>query len=113
MKKKIMILVILIIILLTGFLILNKGEKEKLEKDSCKIETFTLTDNGTEIEVSIDSKEYVDRININLYDSTNKKIKTIEKKIGKKIKSNELIKIKENKQYTETNTVKCTTYIIN
>ena len=110
MKKKIIMFAILIIIILINFLISNQDKKENLEKDICKIETFTLTDNGTEIEISIDSKDYINRVKIYLYDSNSQKIKTINKTINKKIKCNEIIKIKDRTMYPETSNATCEIY---
>lgn len=114
MKKTIIVVILigLLIILFIGFLILKKDKKEitVLNEDVCKIESFTLTDNGTEIEVSINSNLTIKKININLYDSNNKKIKTIEKNIGKEIKNNELIKIEDKNQYPEAASTKCVVY---
>lgn len=113
MKKiTVTVIVILIIVILTGFLILKNDRKEitKSNKDICQIESFTLTDNGTEIEISIDSKLTVEKVKINLYDSNNKKVKTIEKSIGKKTNNNEIIKIDEKNQYPEVANIKCAVY---
>ena len=115
MKKKIPIITILLIIaLITNlFLLVNKQkENEKIETTNIKAttESFTLTDNGTEIEVKIDNQNEkettIKNIQAILYDSSNKEITTLEYKKEIKIKKEKIVKITSNEKYPETATIK-------
>ena len=108
MRKKIMLIsLIIVIFVIVLLLIVNKKELVKVDA-ICEIETFTLTDVGTEIEVVLETKEDVDQIKINLYDTNKKIIKIIKKDIDN-IKD-EKIKIETSKKYPQTADIKCTVY---
>ena len=103
MKKIIFIIIPIILILLAVFIVVvyNKNEKQTEFKNiSTTTETFTITDNGTEIDVLIKNNNVkeiiINEIDVNLYNSQNKKIKTINynKKIIIKSKQQKIIKIK-------------------
>lgn len=108
MRKKIMfILLIIVLFVIVLLLIVNKKELVKVNA-ICKIETFTLVDSGTELEVVLETKENINQIKIDLYDTNKKIIKTIKKDINN-IK-NKKIKIETSKKYPQTADIRCTVY---
>ena len=104
----ILIILTIIILLLIGNKELKKGNKEEIKNIKATTETFTLTDNGTEIEVKLKNQNkkdiVINNINITLYDSENKKITTIKynKKIELKESKEKIIKITEKEKYPAT-----------
>lgn len=117
MKKTIIPIIIFlitltIIIVVIGSKELKKENKEEIQNIKVTTETFTLTDNGTEIEVKLKNKNdkemTINKLNITLYDSQNKKIKTIEYNKEIKIKRNKekTVKIIEKEKYPETSEIK-------
>lgn len=108
MKRKI-VLILLIIVLFVIILLLIVNRKELVKVDAiCEIETFTLTDAGTEIEVTLETEENINQIELDLYDTNKKIIKTIKKDIDN-IK-NKKIKVETNKKYPQTADIRCTVY---
>ncbi len=119
MKKKIFIcLIIIVIIVIALVLFINYSNKKTVSKINtmCEIASFTLGDNGTEIEVKITNDTNknlkLDSLNLDLYDTSNKKIKSLNKKITRELKADNYISLKINfkEQYPETNTIDCTVY---
>ena len=106
------LIILTIIILLIGNKELKKGNKEDIKNIKVTTETFTLTDNGTEIEVKLKNKNkkdiVINNINITLYDSENKKITTIKynKKIELKENKEKIVKITEKEKYPATTDIK-------
>ena len=124
MSKKIAIISLIIVIAITItiliiFVFQNKKTITKVKDNICNISTFTITDNGTEIDVTINNQTSkninLNKVTVELYDSNNKKIKTINKKIEKKVKTNGriLIQINEKEKYSSTANIKCLLYQIN
>lgn len=117
-KKIFICLIIIVIIAIVLGLFINCSNKETVSKinTTCEIASFTLGDNGTEIEVKITNDTNknlkLDSLNLDLYDTSNKKIKSLNKKVTKELKvSNSVsLKINSKEQYPETNTIKCTVY---
>lgn len=121
-RKKIISLIIIILIIITlliTFTTKNKPTITKVHDNICEVYAFTLTDNGTEIDISINNNTSqninLNKINLELYDSNNKKIKVIKKNIDNKLKPNSktAFKIKEQDKYPSTANVKCLLYKIN
>lgn len=113
MKKIIIPITVFSIILIIIVVIINTDNKEKesnIKNIKATTETFTLTDNGTEIEVKLENKNdseiEIKGVEATLYDSSNKKITTLkyDKKI--KIEKNKIIKITSKEKYPETVDIK-------
>lgn len=122
MKKKIILIVgIIVVLICVLFLIINNSKKEVeiSDNNACMIASFTLTDTGTEIEVRINnsSKENINlsKLHLDLYDSSNNKIKYIEKSLDNEVKpnSNVSIKINEKDKYPSVAKLECSVYKIN
>ena len=123
MKKKIILIIgIVVVLICILILIINNSKKEEVkvsDKNACTITSFTLTDTGTEIEIKINnsSKENINlsKLNVDLYDSSNKKIKYIEKNLSNEVKPNSdvSIKINEKEKYPSIAKIECSVYKIN
>ena len=115
--KKIIIPIIVVLMILTIIILVvgnKEQQKDKQEIKNIKVttQTFTLTDNGTEIEVKLknnSAKEItIKHINITLSDSQNKKITTIgyNKKTTIKDNKEKTIKIVDKEKYPSTTNIK-------
>ena len=117
-KKIFICLIIIVIIVITLGPFINHSNKKTVSKinTTCEIASFTLGDNGTEIEVKITNDTNknlkLDNLNVDLYNTSNKKIKSLNKKVTKELKVGNSISLKINstEQYPETNTIECTVY---
>ena len=118
MKKKIIIavsvLVALAILVLIIVNVTNKSNEKKLDNLELKEETFTITDNGTEIDVSIknNNKEEIsiESIEAVIYDDQNKEIGKITQKEKTEIGKNKkiVIKLVGDKKYPSAASIKFT-----
>lgn len=105
MKKKIILIIAIIIFIGLTFFIVLYNKKEYVEiktNNACTISSFTLTDNGTEIEVKLNNESKsilnIDKIKVILYDSSNNKIKIINQNFNKVIDPNEDYALKINEK---------------
>lgn len=117
MKKIIFITIPIILILLSIIIVAmfnhNKTQSQtELENIKATTETFSIGDNGTEIDVLLKNENKKDvTINIieaNLYNTQNKKIKTIKysKQTTVKGQKDVVIKIKSKGKFSETSQIK-------
>lgn len=122
MKKKVVLIIGIIVVLICILILIINNSKKEVEisdKNVCTISSFTLTDTGTEIEVRINnsSKENINlsKLHLDLYDSSNNKIKYIEKSLDNEVKpnSNVSIKINEKDKYPSVAKLECSVYKIN
>ena len=122
MKKKVVLIIGIIVVLICILILIINNSKKEVEisdKNACTISSFTLTDIGTEIEVRINnsSKENINlrKLHLDLYDSSNNKIKYIEKSLDNEVKpnSNVSIKINEKDKYPSVAKLECSVYKIN
>lgn len=122
MRKKVIISLIIVIAIIISLLIIvsqNKKTITKVKDNICEISSFTLGDNGTEIGITINnttSKSInLNKVTVDLYDTSNKKIKSLNKTIENKVKPNSRISIKINdkEKFSSTANIKCSLYKIN
>ncbi len=116
MKKKIIIAVSVLVCLVILILIIasmgTKNKEKKLNNLDFKQETFTITDNGTEIDVSIknNNKEdlIIENVEATIYDDQNKEIGKIIQKDKTEIGKNKkvVIKLVGDKKYPSAASVK-------
>ncbi len=115
MKKIVIpILSILIILTIIIFVVTHSNNLKQQEKNIKNIkattETFTLTDNGTEIEVRLTNKNEdnvkIKNIEATLYNTENKKITTLNYNKEVTIKKDKIIKITAEEKYPETANIK-------
>ena len=120
-KRKLLIIVIVIIFIMfiLMFFVTRHDKIVKIEdKNSCELISLTITDNGTEIEVQVNNNsnktKKLNYLSIDLYDSNNKKLKTIKQKERSIVepKSNKIFKITDQKRYLSVNKIKCSVYEI-
>ncbi len=114
--KKIIIPILTILIILTIVIVVvthsnNTNQKEENIKNiKATTETFTLTDNGTEIEVKLTNKNEdsvkIKNVEATLYNTENKKITTLNYKKEITIKKDKIIKITSKEKYPETANIK-------
>ena len=112
MKKKVVLFTIPIVIIVMAIMItiLNNKEVQVENKNVCKILSFTINDNGTDIEVKVNDKNYQNliwnEVVIYLYDSNDNTIKKINKKVGNN--NDFFIHLKE--KYTQVEKINCIAY---
>ena len=120
-KRKLLIIAIVIIFIMfiLMFFVTRHEKIVKIEdKNSCELISLTITDNGTEIEVQVNNNsnktKKLNHLSIDLYDSNNKKLKTIKQKERSIVepKSNKRFKITDQKRYLSVNKIKCSVYEI-
>lgn len=118
MKKKIIIaisvLVVLVILILIIASISSKNSEKKLDNLDIKQETFTITDNGTEMDVSIKNNNNedvsIEKIEAIIYDDQNKEIGKINQTKKTDIAKNGkiVIKLVDDKKYPSAANIKFT-----
>lgn len=114
MKKTMIIIISILIILMTLIIVITKEEKQFQKQiiNNVKTETqsFTLTDNGTEIDVKLINKNdgtiIIREIIAILYDSADKKITSLKYNKEIKLKKEKTIKIISKEKYSNTATIK-------
>ena len=114
MRKKIILFTTtsIILIIIIAIIIINNQEVQFEDRSVCKISSFTITDDGTDIEVKINDKNSKNskwnEVAIYLYDSNSNIIKKINKKLSKD--NNLSIHIKEKEKYTQVEKMDCVAY---
>ena len=114
--RKILIPILIILIILTIIIVVltnsneTKQKEENLKNIKATTETFTLTDNGTEIEVKLTNKNEdsvkIKNVEATLYNTENKKITTLKYNKEITIKKDKIIKITSKEKYPETANIK-------
>ncbi len=120
MKKRIMIISLFVLIIIVIVCILRTTSPKLIDKKesklTCKMEAYTVTDNGTEVDVKLkndnDKEIEINKIKMTLYNSNNEKIKDIEKEINITLKSKKSLvtKLTLNTQEPTAANVKCSLY---
>jgi len=118
--KKIIIPLIIILIVLTIIIVLvthsthTKSKEENLKYIKATTETFTLTDNGTEIEVKLTNKNednvIINGVEATLYNTENQKITTLNYNKEVTLKKDKIVRITSKEKYPETATIKYKIY---
>ncbi len=114
--RKVLIPILTILIILTVIIVVvthsnnTKQKEENLKNIKATTETFTLTDNGTEIEVKLTNKNEdsvkIKGVEATLYNTENKKITTLNYNKEITIKKDKIIKITSKEKYPETANIK-------
>ncbi len=113
--KKIIIPITVFSIILTIIIVViintdNKEKESNIKNIKATTETFTLTDNGTEIEVKLENKNEdsveIKDVEATLYNTENKKITTLNYNKEVTIKKDKIIKITSKEKYPETANIK-------
>lgn len=119
MKKKIVIIVIILLVLIFVVFNFQRGNQtiNKKEKNIyCEMETYTITDTGTEIDVKLKNNNAneikIDKMEISLYNTAKQEIKKITKNLKTKLMKNQETTIKLNLKTQEIDvaSVKCNLY---